>query len=134
MLPKTNLGQPLDLVDVAMAILSVKPRAAHTPGAFRVETEYPYCGNVPRDFAAVVDEAGDELARINPNTPRTIALANAALFAAAPELLRTLGALMSAMERYEMDVDQSSTRDHRSIMDAARAAIAAATRATKVAE
>lgn len=71
-----------------------------TPGKFTVSTEYPYSGGKPRDFIAVVDESGDELARMNPGTPRPIAMANAELFASAPKMLARLIALGRMVEMH----------------------------------
>ncbi|HEM8300846.1 TPA: hypothetical protein U2M43_001076 [Providencia stuartii] len=52
--------------------------------------------------------------------------ANKNLIAAAPELLESLRELVSAMEKYEMDVDEIAPVKHREIMKKARAAIAKA--------
>lgn len=102
------------------ALTTEQPKASHTPGRFRVETEYPYCGNIPRDFIAIVDEAGDELARINPNTPRSIALGNAHLMAAAPAMLEMLVDCLDTFEGEVKYLNGCSTRD---MTDKLRAAI-----------
>ncbi|HEM8344475.1 hypothetical protein O7C57_04475 [Providencia sp. 21OH12SH02B-Prov] len=49
--------------------------------------------------------------------------ANANLIAAAPELLESLRELVSAMERYEIDVDESAPVEHKKMMKKAKAAI-----------
>lgn len=49
--------------------------------------------------------------------------ANAHLIAAAPELLESLRELVSAMERYEIDVDESAPVEHKKMMKKAKAAI-----------
>lgn len=51
---------------------------------------------------------------------------DANLIAAAPELLKSLGELISAMERYEMDVGESAPVKHKKMMKKAKAAIAKA--------
>ncbi|WP_144140597.1 hypothetical protein [Providencia rettgeri] len=52
--------------------------------------------------------------------------ANAHLIAAAPELLESLRELVSAMERYEIDVDESAPVKHKEMMNKANSAIAKA--------
>lgn len=52
--------------------------------------------------------------------------ANAHLIAAAPELLESLIELVSAMERYEIDVDERAPVKHTEMMNKAKAAIAKA--------
>ncbi|MFF1016597.1 hypothetical protein [Proteus mirabilis] len=52
--------------------------------------------------------------------------ANAHLIAAAPELLESLRELVSAMERYEIDVGESAPVKHKEMMNKAKAAIAKA--------
>ncbi|MEY0819408.1 hypothetical protein AB7201_06150 [Providencia rettgeri] len=52
--------------------------------------------------------------------------ANANLIAAAPELLESLRELVSAMERYEIDVGESAPVKHREMMNKANSAIAKA--------
>lgn len=56
----------------------------------------------------------------------TNSTANAHLIAAAPELLESLRELVSAMERYEIDVDESAPVEHKKMMKKAKAAIAKA--------
>ncbi|MRF66618.1 hypothetical protein GIJ48_08895 [Escherichia coli] len=48
------------------------------------------------------------------------------LIAAAPELLESLRELVSAMERYEIDVGESAPIKHKKMMKKAKAAIAKA--------
>ncbi|MEX5853567.1 hypothetical protein AB6H27_13735 [Providencia huaxiensis] len=48
------------------------------------------------------------------------------LIEAAPELLESLRELVSAMERYEIDVDESAPVEHKKMMKKAKAAIAKA--------
>lgn len=78
----------------------MKTQSLPTPGKFRVAREYPYSGDPPRSYIAVIDECGDELARMNPNTPTPIALANAELFASAPKMLARLIALGRMVEMH----------------------------------
>ncbi|SSL79789.1 Uncharacterised protein [Klebsiella pneumoniae] len=54
------------------------------------------------------------------------ARANANLIAAAPELLESLRELVSAMERYEIDVGESAPVKHKEMMNKANSAIAKA--------
>ncbi|MCO4179221.1 hypothetical protein LG195_03095 [Proteus terrae] len=55
-----------------------------------------------------------------------VAYANAHLIAAAPELLESLRELVSAMERYEIDVGESAPVKHKEMMNKANSAIAKA--------
>lgn len=68
--------------------------SAHTPGKFTAREIV--IGRDMFQYCEVVDEAGDVLARTNPNTPRTISNANAALLASAPDLLAECDALRAA--------------------------------------
>ncbi|EOV8087924.1 hypothetical protein ACOMXT_001735 [Providencia rettgeri] len=52
--------------------------------------------------------------------------ANAHLISAAPELLESLRELVSAMERYEIDVGESAPVKHKEMMNKAKASIAKA--------
>ncbi|MTC75744.1 hypothetical protein GKR75_16015 [Providencia sp. wls1919] len=52
--------------------------------------------------------------------------ANFTLIAAAPELLESLRELVSAMERYEIDVDERAPVKHKEMMNKANSAIAKA--------
>ncbi|CAG9418387.1 TPA: hypothetical protein ACS78B_003725 [Providencia alcalifaciens] len=55
-----------------------------------------------------------------------IAQADTRLIAAAPELLESLRELVSAMERYEIDVDERAPVKHKEMMNKANSAIAKA--------
>lgn len=93
----------------------------HTPAPWRCHDKRPNCsgysivGNDEQYIGFVGDS--DELSPID---------ANAHLIAAATELLESLRELVSAMERYEIDVDESAPVEHKKMMKKAKAAIAKA--------
>jgi hypothetical protein len=68
----------------------------HTPGKWRPDSYIAPNGSLRTD--RIIDEAGDILFVLNPNTPEPIRRANAELAATAPDLLAALEEIATALE------------------------------------
>ncbi|EPO2452673.1 hypothetical protein ACT7LO_003018 [Providencia rettgeri] len=94
----------------------------HTPAPWHVGSpSFKY-----KDTQIVRSANESAIAHISHLRETGVAVANANLIAAAPELLKSLGELISVMERYEIDVGESAPVKHKKMMKKAKAAISKA--------
>ncbi|MEQ5307986.1 hypothetical protein ABN327_08135 [Providencia huaxiensis] len=98
-----------------------------TKGKFNAHTEVANWYSFENRFFEVTDENNQIVAFVKDwNGAGEQPKHDARLLAAAPELLESLRELVSAMERYEIDVDESAPVEHTKMMKKAKASIAKA--------
>ncbi|MBS0923225.1 hypothetical protein JK188_01875 [Providencia sp. JGM181] len=98
-----------------------------TKGKFNAHTEVANWYGFENRFFEVTDENNQIVAFVKDwNGAGEQPKHDARLLAAAPELLESLRELVSAMERYEIDVDERAPVKHKEMMNKANSAIAKA--------